>query len=75
MKSIGIVILTALLLVVTVAPAAAQGCNGCVSVNPFAAPLLFAFAVAATITAGVACVCVCAVSLPVPIRIRAARRR
>jgi phage terminase large subunit-like protein len=54
MKSIGVVVLIALLLFVTVAPAAAQ--NGGVYVNPLGALLLFPFAVAATITGGVATV-------------------
>jgi hypothetical protein len=54
MRSIGVVVLIALLLFVTVAPAAAQ--NGGVYVNPLGALLLFPFAVAATITGGVATV-------------------
>jgi hypothetical protein len=54
MKSIGVVVLIAVLLFVTVAPAAAQ--NGGVYVDPLGALLLFPFAVAATITGGVATV-------------------
>ena len=54
MKSIGVVILTAMLMFMTVAPAAAQ--DGGVYTNPLATLLLLPFAVAATITVGVATV-------------------
>jgi hypothetical protein len=52
MKSIGVVTLTAVLMFMTVAPAAGQG--GGVYINPLAELLLFPFAVAGTITVGVA---------------------
>jgi len=58
MKKFGILLLTAMLLFVTVAPGAAhhggRGFHGRVFVGPLLVPLLFPFAVAATITAGVA---------------------
>lgn len=54
MKRNGIIILVALLMFVTVAPAGAQ--DGGVYLNPLGALLLFPFAVAATITGGVAAV-------------------
>ncbi len=54
MKSIGVVILIALLMFVTVAPAGAQ--DGGVYLDPLGALLLFPFAVAATVVGGVAAV-------------------
>lgn len=54
MKSIGILVLIALLMFVTAAPAVAQDRG--VYLNPLGALLLFPFAVAATIVGGVATV-------------------
>jgi hypothetical protein len=54
MKSIGVIVLVALLIAVTVTPAAAQYAP--VYVNPVEALLLFPFAAAATIVGGVAAV-------------------
>jgi len=54
MKNIGVLVLAALLIFVTVTPAAAQYPGG--YVNPVEAILLFPFAVAATVVGGVAAV-------------------
>ena len=54
MKNIGVIVLAALLIFVTVTPAAAQYPGG--YVNPVEAILLFPFAVAATVVGGVAAV-------------------